>query len=379
LTSPGAHPSPHPGRTDFSRAPFLVIWETTRSCALVCLHCRTSALLGRDPKELTTAEGKDVLEQTARMGTPIFILSGGDPLNRPDLEELIRHGKSRGLRMGTIPAATDNVTPARIRALKDAGLDQVAFSLDAPNAQVHDEMRGVPGSFEKTMQGVRFAHEAGLPLQINTCLASRNFGRLEEMIGLVKRLEIVFWEVFFLIPIGRGAALQSLSAEQFEAAFERLHRLNSEVDFVIKLTEAPHYRRYVIMKEMASGTPEGTAQERIKRVLARERGVRGAIGLSPQAVNAGKGFLFIDHQGGICPSGFLPLPAGNVRTDKLADVYRKSRLFLDLRDASKLKGKCGYCDFAEICSGSRARAFAVRGDYLAEEPFCAYVPDAPTA
>ncbi|MBI5244918.1 MAG: TIGR04053 family radical SAM/SPASM domain-containing protein [Elusimicrobia bacterium] len=365
------HPGGPRAPTDFSRAPFLAIWETTRSCALACAHCRASAILGRDPRELTTAEGKDVLDQAAGMGTPIFILSGGDPLNRPDLEGLVRHGKARGLRMGTIPAATDNIAPERIRGLKDAGLDQVAFSLDAPTAPVHDDMRGIPGSFDKTLRAVDIAHQAGLPVQINTCLAARNFEHLEGMVRLVKKLDIVFWEVFFLVPIGRGAALQSISAEQFEAAFERLHRLNSEAEFVIKLTEAPHYRRYVIEKEQAA---EGDSAKRIQCVLARERGIKGAIGLSPQAVNAGKGFLFIDHLGDICPSGFLPIPAGNVRKDKLADVYRNSPLFRDLRDAKKLKGKCGCCEFAEVCSGSRARAYAVTGDYLAEEPFCAYVP-----
>lgn len=365
----------HPGRTDFSKAPFLAIWETTRSCALVCTHCRASALYGRDPRELTTEEGKNLLDQCAGMGIPIVILTGGDPLNRPDLSTLVRHGKSKGLRMGTIPAATDNITPERIRSLKDAGLDQVAFSLDAPDAALHDALRGVPGSYEKTLHAVALAHQAGLPVQINTCLASQNFGRLEEMVELVKKLDIVFWEVFFLVPVGRGAQLRSISAEQFEQAFERFHRLNSEVEFVIKLTEAPHYRRYVIMKELAAREPG--AEGRIQHVLARERGVRGAIGLSPKAVNAGKGFVFIDHLGDICPSGFLPLPAGNIRKDALASVYRDAPLFNDLRDAAKLKGKCGWCEFAEVCSGSRARAYAVTGDYLASEPFCAYEPPKP--
>lgn len=365
----------HPGRTDFSRTPFLAIWETTRSCALTCAHCRASAILGRDPRELTTAEGKGLLGQAAAMGIPIVILTGGDPLNRPDLSELVRHGKSLGLRMGTIPAATENITPARIQELKDAGLDQVAFSLDAPDAALHDALRGIPGSYEKTLRAVELAHQAGLPVQINTCLASQNFGRLEEMVGLVKELGLVFWEVFFLVPMGRGAQLQSITAEQFEQAFERFHRLNSEVEFVIKLTEAPHYRRFVIMKELAAREPG--AEGRIQHILARERGVGGAIGLSPKAVNAGKGFVFIDHLGDICPSGFLPLPAGNIRKDALASVYRDASLFKDLRDARKLKGKCGWCEFAEVCSGSRARAYAVTGDYLASEPFCAYEPPKP--
>ncbi|MFA6028427.1 MAG: TIGR04053 family radical SAM/SPASM domain-containing protein [Elusimicrobiota bacterium] len=360
----------HPKLTDFDRTPFLAIWETTRSCALVCKHCRASAILGRDADELTTEEGKKLLSDTAAMGTPIFILTGGDPLNRPDLSELVRHGKSVGLRMGTIPAATDNLTPARLRSLKDAGLDQVAFSLDAPDAELHDRLRGVPGSFAKTMQGAVWAREAGLPLQINTCFSRENAGTVEAMVKLVSSLGIVFWEVFFLIPIGRGSELTGLSAEEFEGVFERMHRLNSEVEFVIKLTEAPHYRRWVIEREKDAPN----AEERIQRVIARERGVRGAIGLSPKSVNAGKGFVFISYRGEVCPSGFLPLPAGNVRQDDIAAVYRDAPLFKQLRDPKLLKGKCGRCPYADVCGGSRARAYAVTGDPLATDPYCAYEP-----
>ncbi|RMD81029.1 MAG: TIGR04053 family radical SAM/SPASM domain-containing protein [Candidatus Dadabacteria bacterium] len=359
------------GSIDFDQRPFLVIWETTQACDLACKHCRAEAIPNRDPRELTTDEGKALLEEVARMGTPIFILSGGDPLRRPDLEELIRHGKTLGLRMGTIPAATPALTRERIRALADAGVDQVAFSLDGPTERIHDTFRGVEGSFAKTLEGVEFAHEAGIPVQINTCFASWNFAYLEAMVDLVKRLGVVFWEVFFLVPTGRGREMESLTAEQFEQAFERLHRLNSEAPFIIKVTEAPHYRRYVIEKEMAQHA--ATAQERIEYILARPRGIAG-IGMSPKAVNSGKGFAFVSHIGEIYPSGFLPLCAGNVRTDSLADVYRNSPLFRRLRDPNALGGKCRACAYADVCGGSRARAYALTGDYMAAEPFCAYTP-----
>ncbi len=367
-------PSVHPGRVDFSQSPFLVIWETTRSCGLACQHCRASAILKRDPGELTTAEGRDVLTQVAAMGTPICILSGGDPLNRIDLEELVRHGKREGLRMGTIPAATPNLTRARIQGLKDAGLDQLAFSLDAPTALLHDQFRGVPGSFAKTMEGIGFAHDVGLPLQINTCFAAWNIDSLEEMIQLVSRLGIVFWEVFFLVPMGRGQAMKGVTSEQFEMAFDRLYRLNDEASFIVKITEAPHYRRFVVQREKSLGKSSEAASAHIQHVLARPRGVQGSMGMSPQAVNAGKGFMFIDHLGAICPSGFLPIQAGHVRTHRLAEVYRNTLLFQDLRNPALLKGRCGVCEFGSMCGGSRARAYAMTGDYLAEEPFCAYVP-----
>ncbi|MBI5629921.1 MAG: TIGR04053 family radical SAM/SPASM domain-containing protein [Elusimicrobia bacterium] len=357
---------------DFNQAPFLVIWETTRSCALACQHCRAEAVLGRDARELDTAEGKGLLDQVAEMGTPIVIFSGGDPLNRPDLEELIRHGRKQGLRLGTIPAATDNITRERIRGLKEAGLDQIAFSVDGPTARLHDSFRGIAGAFDRTMEAIAMVHEEGLSLQINTCFAAWNFPYLEDMVALTKAAKVAFWEVFFLIPMGRGQALGGLSAEQFELVFDRLYRLNYEDSFIVKLTEAQHYRRFVIQKELAAPRCEGSAAERIRRIVARPRGINGSLGMSPQAVNAGKGIVFIDHMGNICPSGFLPIPAGNLRRQKLSEVYRGSPLFLELRDPGRLMGKCGTCEFASMCGGSRARAYAMTSDYMASDPGCAY-------
>lgn len=338
-------------KLDFEKSPLLVIWETTRSCALACRHCRAAALPGRNPSELSTEEGKELLDQTAKMGTPICILSGGDPLNRPDLEELIRHGKSAGLRMGTIPAATENLTKERVFALKEAGTDQVAFSLDAPDARAHDGFRRVEGAFARTLAGIGWAKGAGLPLQINTCFGAWNFSRLDEMIGLVRNLGIVFWEVFFLVPTGRGSEMDPVTAGQFEAAFEKLYALSLEAGFHVKLTEAQHFKRYSLRRDKTSG--------------------------SAPAVNSGKGFLFVDHLGEICPSGFLPVSAGNFRRERLADIYRNSPIFRELRDPSLLKGKCGACEFKSLCGGSRARAYAVGGDYLAEDPYCAYLPKKP--
>ncbi len=364
----------HPGAVDFSDSPFLVIWETTRSCGLACLHCRAEAIPGRDPGELTTEEGERVIEEVASMRTPIFILSGGDPLNRPDLDELVAHGKAQGLRMGTIPAATELLTQDRVRRLAEAGLDQVAFSIDGPSADTHDRFRGVPGSFDKTVEGVDYAHQVGLPVQINTCFAAWNFEYLEDMVTLAKSLDIVFWEVFFLIPTGRATEMSGLTPAQFETVFDRLHRLNREASFIVKLTEAPHYRRFVIESESAVAGDGAGTQERIDHILARPRGVANGIGMSPKAVNSGKGFLFVDHLGNIFPSGFLPVCAGNIRRDSLAAVYRDSPLFRELRDPGLLKGKCGACEYADVCGGSRARAHAMTGDYLASDPGCAYTP-----
>jgi radical SAM protein len=350
----------------FDRAPLLVIWETTRSCALACRHCRAAAQPGRDAGELSTEEGRALLDDIAGMGTPIVILSGGDPLQRPDLEQLVAHGKSRGLRMGTIPAATETLTRERLARLRDAGLDQVALSLDGSTAERHDGFRRVAGSFARTLEAAGWARELGLPLQINTCFAKWNLPDLEAMIALVRELGAVFWEVFFLVPVGRGRELGGLSAEDFERVFARMAELEDEAPFVVKLTEAPHYRRF-----LAHRRREGRGPSRGGGAATR---IRGGVRLTPVAVNAGKGFAFVDHRGGIFPSGFLPLSAGSVRRERLSEAYRKSPLFNALRQPPLLTGKCGRCPFAAVCSGSRARAYAVTGDCFAPDPACAYEP-----
>jgi radical SAM protein len=370
MKRPG-HPAPEKGArrsmgfsVDFSEAPLLVIWEVTRACELACQHCRADAINFRDPRELTLQEGKQLLNRIKAMGTPIVVLTGGDPIQRDDLESLIVHGKSLGLRMGTIPAGTPRLTRERIRSLKDAGIDQVAFSIDGPNARKHDEFRRVPGSFDLTIQGARWAREEGIPLQINTVLSQFNYDDFEALAALVESLGIVFWEVFFLVPTGRGAVLESCTAEQFETLFGKLHTLSRKVDFMIKVTEGQHYRRFVLQQDGAHTGESGEATE------IKPSSDRRAIGTSSKVVNAGNGFCFVDHVGDIYPSGFLSIVAGNVRNDDIAGVYRSHPVFLELRNPSLLKGKCGRCEFKRACGGSRSRSHAVHGDYLAEEPLC---------
>jgi MoaA/NifB/PqqE/SkfB family radical SAM enzyme len=228
---------------DFDKAPFLVIWETTQACALACRHCRASARPWHDPRELTTEEGKRLIADIAAMGTPLVVLSGGDPASRPDLVELVRFGKTQGLRMATIPAATATLEESTILALKDAGLDQLALSLDFPHPTLHDGFRGVPGAYDKTMAAAGWARAAGLPLQINTTVCGETVPHLETMAELVDALGAVFWEVFFLVPMGRGRNLSPLTGPQCEKLFDVLYRAQKKGKFVVKVTEAPHYRR----------------------------------------------------------------------------------------------------------------------------------------
>jgi radical SAM protein len=376
---------------DFGRSPFLVIWEVTQACPLACRHCRAEARELRDPGELTTAEGKALLDQVRAMGTPVCVLSGGDPLKRPDLAELVRHGSAAGLRMATIPAASQDLTRERLVELKEAGLAQIAFSLDGPTALKHDTFRQVVGTFDKTMQAVAWAHELELPLQINSTFTRDTFDDADAMIALVRALGIVFWEVFSLVPTGRGEALAPMTAEQHEALFEKLDSLSKEVRFIIKVTEAPHYRRFVLERRAVEHTQQAqtspaadrphirpirrsAAASAIPAQLSREMSTGDSFGQRQKGINAGKGFCFVSHMGQVFPSGFLPIPVGNVRSAPLAALYRESPLMLELRDASRLGGRCGICEYADVCGGSRARAYAMTGDYLAEDSTCLYQP-----
>jgi radical SAM protein len=360
---------------DFDRSPFLVIWETTQACALACRHCRASARPERDPYELTTVEGLELIDQVAGLGCPLLIFSGGDPVNRPDLFELVRHGKARELRTATIPAATDCLTPDLVRELKEAGLDQMALSLDFPRAELHDAFRGVPGAFAKTLQAVEWAHEQGLPLQINTTVCGDTAPYLAEMATFVQKLGIVFWEVFFLVPMGRGSLLKGLTASECERLFETIYEVQKKGDFIVKVTEAPHYRRHVAQREAKeSGAPTRPSLARMPERLTQSEGPGHTVGLAPRGVNSGKGFLFVAHVGEIFPSGFLPIPVGNVRSMGLAEAYRESDLFRRLRAPESLKGRCGRCEFREICGGSRSRAYGLTGDPFETDPWCSYEP-----
>ena len=365
---------------DFASAPFLVIWETTQACDLACMHCRASAQPLRHPEELTTAEGFKLLAETARMGTAVFVLSGGDPAKRPDLLDLVREGKRLGLRMGTVPAATPTLSAELVRDLKEAGLDQMALSLDYPRADLHDGFRCVKGAFDKTLEAAQWAHQYGLPLQINTTLWAGSAPYLSEMAELVERLEAVFWEVFFLVPVGRGEVLDGIEARRCEELFAILYEVQKRSHFILKVTEAPHYRRYVAQREAEGQTARPSGQHiprgmvSMPEMLRRSEGPGHTIGFAPHGVNAGKGFVFVSHLGEVYPSGFLPKSAGNVRSQGLAEIYRDAPLMRELRDPEALHGRCRQCEYRTICGGSRSRAYALTGDYLATDPWCAYQP-----
>jgi len=344
----------------FDRSPFIAIWETTRACALACVHCRAEAMPRRDPDELTTEEGYRLLDRVAAFGSPppIVVLTGGDPLRRPDLVSLVAYGARQGLSISLTPSGTAAVTRERLCALQAAGLARLAVSLDGATAETHDAFRGVKGSHRHTMRIIEHAQALGLPLQINTTVSSLTRADLPELAQQMVEIKPTLWALFFLVPVGRAQAKQGLSAEKIESVLHWAAELAPQVPFGVKTTEAPHYHR--VLAERGRGGRRAPAPD--------------LIGRAGRAVTDGNGFVFVDHVGNICPSGFLPLTAGNVRHDDLVAVYREDPLFLSLRDPARLGGRCGACPYRERCGGSRARAYAITGDPLAEDPGCAYQP-----
>jgi len=372
---------PARGGINYDDSPFLAIWEVTQSCDLACKHCRAAAQPIAHPDQLTNAEAKTLIDQIAAMRIPIFVFTGGDPLKRGDVFELIRYAAEKGVHVALTPSATPLLTREAIFKFKEAGLVRLGVSLDGSTPEIHDAFRGLPGAWARTIQAIEWANEAGIPIQVHTTISRHNAHDLDNLCKLFEKLAIVMWNVFFLVPVGRGQLADLLSGEEFEQVFGKIYELSHRVNFQIKTTEAMHYRRYLLQHNLEErrmghghpghpaaaatgyepGTPTADAQTRTH-------------GWATRRVNDGKGFMFISHVGNVYPSGFLPIHAGNIRETPLAEIYREAPIFKALRDSSRLEGKCGACEYKEICGGSRARAYALTGDPLAQEPCCIYQP-----
>jgi len=356
---------------DFDRTPFTVIWEVTRACDLRCVHCRADAQSRRHPLELTAAEGRRLLSEICELGSPVFVFTGGDPLKRPDLFDLIAHAVQIGLSVAVTPSGTPLLTRDAVQRFHDLGVRRMALSLDGACAETHDRFRCQPGSFAWTVAALGHARACQLPVQINTTVTRRNLGELPALAARVAELGAVMWSAFFLVTVGRAQAADQLSPQEYEDVFAFLYERARRGPFAVRSTAAPHYRRYVLQRE--------TEEKRAGRRAAKPPWVAGMVGDMPRArrgVTDGNGLVFISHTGDVYPSGFLPLCAGNVRQAPLAEIYREAPIFRQLRDPTRLEGKCGVCEFRKICGGSRARAYAVTSNPLAEEPFCVYQPRA---
>jgi radical SAM protein len=354
---------------DFDLTPLTVIWEVTRACDLCCVHCRAEAQPGRDPDELTTAEGFRLLEEVCALQSPVFVITGGDPLKRADLFDLIAYGVKLGLAIAVTPSGTSLLTRQAVSQLRELGVRMMAVSLDGATPELHDGFRQQLGSYDWTVSGIHYAQECRLPVQINTTVTKHNLHDLSNLAALVHDLGAAMWSVFFLVTVGRGKTQKQLDTQDFEDVFHFLYDLSRQAPFGVRTTAAPHYRR-VVLQRQAVERKEGARPTALPHLA----GLLTDLPRAPQGVTDGNGIVFISHTGEVYPSGFLPLSGGNVRRRSLAAIYRSSPLFRQIRDSSQLKGKCGVCEFKNICGGSRARAYAVTGDFMAEEPYCAYQP-----
>lgn len=373
--------------------PRLMAWEITRSCNLACAHCRAAALRHPYTDELTTEECYRLLDQVSDIGRPIIILTGGEPLLRRDIFDIAAYGIEQGLR---VVLATNGVlvTPEVARRLAMVGIPRISVSIDFPNATEHDLFRGKAGSFQAALDGIRAARDAGVQVQINSTITKSNVACLEDLLALALEVGAVAFHPFMLVPTGRGKELESeeLAPIEYEKTLHWIYDKSKEMGdrIFFKPTDVPHYMRVVSQREAVAPVNPSSHQQ-TDSIKAPTHAIRGhSIGGSPRGGRpvrhaggmesitrgclAGSGFFFVSHTGIVQGCGYLEVPAGNIRQQPLAEIWRTSPLFTELRDFSRLKGKCGRCEYRDVCGGCRARAYGATGDYLAEEPYCIHQP-----
>jgi radical SAM protein len=356
--------SKHHKLRDYAQTPLNVYWEMTQACALACRHCRIEAVTGPHPQELNFQDSLRFLRQIPEFGNPLpqLILTGGDPLARADLYELIDEARRLGIAVSITPAATPALTRDVLVRLKQHGVEGLGLSLDGSSAERHDSIRGVKGTFDRTIEALHWAQELGMAVQVNTLVSEETVDDIPATYELLQPLGIARWSLFFLISVGRGKVLQPLTPERGEQMMGWIYETSKVAPFIVATTEAPSYRRVALNKMRE----EGLTGEQIKM----SPGYRGF------GVRDGNGIMFVSHTGDIWPAGFLPLTVGNVRENRIADVYRNAPVFLALHDPAQFHGRCGTCAYHSLCGGSRARAYEATGDPLGADPFCTFDPPA---
>lgn len=366
---------PHMGKMiDYNENPFIAIWEVTRACQLKCVHCRADAQTRPDPNELSHEEGLRLIDQIYEMNNPMLVFTGGDCMMREDIFDLADYAVKKGMRVSMTPSATANVTKERMERAKNVGLSRWGLSLDGPTPEIHDHFRGTPGSFDLTLEKIRYLNELDMPLQINTVISRYNYDHLEQMAELVKDLKAIMWYIFLLVPTGRGQLDACITPAEHEKVFRWLYDLSKTAPYDIKTTAAQHYRRVVLQQKSREHKIDGANIRYEDSITTDHASMIDGLKRAPKGVNDGNGFIFISHVGDVLPSGLLPIKVGNVREKPLKEIYRESPVLKELRNPDLYKGKCGVCEYRFVCGGSRSRTYAATGDYLESEPYCVYIP-----
>jgi radical SAM protein len=371
----GSRSGGRPSRLDLDRRPILVFWETTRACPLACRHCRAEAQPDPLPGQLTRDESLALLDSLTTFGTPypVLVLTGGDVMMREDIVDLTRAARDRGLPVALAPSVTPLLRPDVLSELRGLGVKVASVSLDGACAMTHEGLRGVDGHFRSTLDAIALLREHGFTVQVNTAVTRESVSELPAVASIVSKTGAAIWEVFFLVRTGRGADLEELSAEEYEDVCWFLHDA-SRYGFVVRAVEGPFFRRIVRWRDEGREPDGGPLYRALAADLRRELGApTSSSKAQTKGTRDGKGIIFVAHDGDVYPAGFLPLRLGNVRERGLAEIYREHPLLLDIR-AARFHGRCGACEYRELCGGSRARAYAAHGDPLAEDPACAYRP-----
>jgi heme b synthase len=341
-------------------APNVIAWESTRACNYACRHCRAKAQKKPDPSQLTTQEAFNLVDQIVDLCKPVLIISGGDPLQRADIFEIASYASSRGIKVAMSPSGSD-ISPDVIQKMKLSGVRMISLSLDGSTPEIHDNFRGVPNAFELTMKNMSYARQENLPFRVNTTVTQHNLNDLSSILRLAVEVGAKEWDVFMLVPTGRGKVEMEITPSQYEETLQFIYNASRTSAIPIKMTCAPQYMRVIaqhIKNEPGQTQPPAHGGHHM--------GGRGCM--------SGNGFCFISHVGEVFGCGFLPISAGNIRQQSFKQIYQHSPLFVELRNHNLLEGKCGICEYKTICGGCRARALSVHKSYLCEEPYCVYTP-----
>jgi len=361
---------------DYSVKPIFVCWETTKACLLSCRHCRATAIRNSVPGELDHETGIKLIDQLLEFGDPYpaLLLTGGDPLMRPDVFDLIRHAADRGIYTAVAASVTPALTRESIELMRELGVEIMSVSLDGASAEIHDKIRDIPGTWRATLEAIEIAKSCGMRLQVNTTVMRSNLRDLADIFHLARERGAVAWEVFFLIRTGRGSSLENPEPGECEEVAHFLYDA-TRYGIPVRTSEGPHFRRVSIERQKGGETPHGELYGHLADRLRQLEGApRSAPLLRVNATGDGKGIIFIGHDGEVYPSGFLPLSLGNVKEGNLKSIYTTHPLLVGMRNPANLKGRCGACEHKVICSGSRSRAYAEFGDPYQEDPACPYIP-----